>query len=41
VLEVRDDQAETIAESLESFGYSSVTITSDLADRERVVEGSR
>jgi len=41
VLEVGDDQAETIAESLESLGYSSVTITSDLNDRERVVEGSR
>jgi len=41
VLEVGDDQAETVAESLESLGYSSVTITSDLADRERVVEGSR
>ena len=41
VLEVGDDQAETIAASLESLGYSSVTITSDLNDRERVVEGSR
>jgi release factor glutamine methyltransferase len=41
VLEVGDDQAETVAESLESLGYSSVTITSDLTDRERVVEGSR
>jgi release factor glutamine methyltransferase len=41
VLEVGDDQAETVAEALESLGYSSVTITSDLNDRERVVEGSR
>jgi release factor glutamine methyltransferase len=41
VLEVGDDQAEAVAESLESLGYSSVTITSDLTDRERVVEGSR
>ena len=41
VLEVGDDQAETVAESLESLGYSDVTITSDLTDRERVVEGSR
>ena len=41
VLEVGDDQAETVAESLESLGYSSVTITFDLTDRERVVEGSR
>lgn len=41
VLEVGDDQAETVAESLESLGYSAVTITSDLTDRERVVEGSR
>ena len=41
VLEVGDDHAETVAESLESLGYSSVRITSDLADRERVVEGSR
>ena len=31
VLEVGDDQAETVAESLESLGYSSVRITSDLA----------
>jgi Methylase of polypeptide chain release factors len=31
VLEVGDDQAETVAESLESLGYSSVTITPDLA----------
>jgi release factor glutamine methyltransferase len=41
VLEVGDDQAETVAESLESLGYSSVRITSDLTDRGRVVEGSR
>jgi methylase of polypeptide subunit release factors len=41
VLEVGDDHAVTVAESLESLGYSSVRITSDLADRERVVEGSR
>jgi release factor glutamine methyltransferase len=41
VLEVGDDQAETVAESLESLGYSRVAITSDLTDRERVVEGSR
>ena len=41
VLEVGDDQAETVADSLESLGYSSVTITFDLNDRERVVEGSR
>jgi len=41
VLEIGDDQAETVAESLESLGYSSVTITFDLNDRERVVEGSR
>jgi methylase of polypeptide subunit release factors len=41
VLEVGDDQAETVAESLESLGYSRVAITFDLTDRERVVEGSR
>jgi release factor glutamine methyltransferase len=41
VLEVGDDQAETVAESLGSLGYSSVAITFDLTDRERVVEGSR
>jgi release factor glutamine methyltransferase len=41
VLEIGDDQAETVAESLESLGYSNVTITCDLNDRERVVEGSR
>jgi release factor glutamine methyltransferase len=41
VLEVGDDQAESIAGALESLGYSSVKITSDLTDRERVVEGIR
>lgn len=41
VLEVGDDQAESIAGALESLGYSSVAITCDLTDRERVVEGIR
>jgi release factor glutamine methyltransferase len=41
VLEVGDDHAESVADALESLGYSSVTITSDLTDRERVVEGIR
>ncbi|MBA3736150.1 MAG: peptide chain release factor N(5)-glutamine methyltransferase [Actinobacteria bacterium] len=41
VLEVGDEQAESVAAALDSLGYSNVTITSDLTDRERVVEGIR
>ena len=41
VLEVGDGQAESVARTLEELGYADVTITRDLADAERVVEGSR
>lgn len=41
VLEVGDGQAESVARTLEELGYGDVTITRDLADAERVVEGSR
>ncbi|HEU5277874.1 MAG TPA: peptide chain release factor N(5)-glutamine methyltransferase [Gaiellaceae bacterium] len=41
VLEVGDGQAESVARTLEELGYAGVTITRDLADAERVVEGSR
>jgi release factor glutamine methyltransferase len=41
VLEVGDGQASQVAASLEGLGYADVTITRDLADRERVVEGRR
>ncbi len=40
VLEVGDDQAGAARELLEGLGYGAVTITRDLAGRERVVEGS-
>jgi release factor glutamine methyltransferase len=41
VLEVGDGQAVAVAATLELAGYRDVTITRDLADVERVVEGSR
>ena len=41
VLEVADGQAPTVAGELRELGYADVTITRDLADRERVVEGRR
>jgi release factor glutamine methyltransferase len=41
VLEVGDDQAARVAGGLRSLGYAGITITKDLAGRERVVEGSR
>jgi len=40
VLECGDGQAAGLAEALQSFGYSQVVETSDLAGRDRVVEGS-
>ena len=40
-LEVGDDQAEEVAGALRSLGYLDVTITRDLAGKERVVEGRR
>jgi release factor glutamine methyltransferase len=41
VLEVGDGQAGDVAATLEAAGYRDVTITLDLAGRERVVEGAR
>jgi release factor glutamine methyltransferase len=41
VLEVGDGQAPSVAQALEGLGYADVTITPDLAGRERVVEGRR
>jgi release factor glutamine methyltransferase len=41
VLEVADGQAPHVAGALEGLGYADVTITPDLAGRERVVEGRR
>jgi release factor glutamine methyltransferase len=41
VLEVAPRQAARVARALEELGYAAVTITRDLAGRERVVEGRR
>jgi release factor glutamine methyltransferase len=41
VLEVGDGQAKNVAAALGSLGYLDVTISRDLAGRERVVEGRR
>jgi release factor glutamine methyltransferase len=41
VLEAGDGQTRGLAETLEELGYEDVTITRDLAGRERVVEGRR
>ena len=41
VLEAGDGQAAALASSLVELGYEDVTITPDLAGRERVVEGRR
>jgi release factor glutamine methyltransferase len=41
VLEVADGQAPAVSDALRDLGYADVTITRDLADRERVVEGCR
>jgi release factor glutamine methyltransferase len=40
VLECGDGQAAELSEALRSFGYAQVVETSDLAGRDRVVEGS-
>ena len=41
VLEAGDGQARELAEALQGLGYEDVTISPDLAGRERVVEGRR
>jgi release factor glutamine methyltransferase len=41
VLEAGDGQAAALAPALEGLGYEAVTVTRDLAGRERVVEGRR
>jgi len=41
VLEAGDGQARQLAEALQGLGYEDVTISPDLAGRERVVEGRR
>jgi len=41
VLEVGDGQAGDVAGALAAAGYRDVTVTRDLAGRERVVEGTR
>jgi release factor glutamine methyltransferase len=41
VFEVGDGQADHVADALTSLGYADVTITPDLAEEDRVVEGRR
>jgi release factor glutamine methyltransferase len=41
VLEVADGQAREVAADVEAAGYAAVTITRDLAGRERIVDGRR
>jgi release factor glutamine methyltransferase len=41
VFEVGDGQARHVADALQSLGYADTTITQDLAEEERVVEGRR
>jgi release factor glutamine methyltransferase len=41
VFEVGDGQADHVADALASLGYADITITSDLAEEDRVVEGRR
>jgi len=41
VLEVGYGQAPAVAQTMEELGYTDVTITQDLAGKERVVEGKR
>ena len=41
VFEVGDGQAEHVADALASLGYADITITPDLAEEDRVVEGRR
>ena len=39
--EVGDGQAEHVAEALASLGYADITVTPDLSEQDRVVEGRR
>jgi release factor glutamine methyltransferase len=41
VFEVGDGQADHVADALASLGYAEITITPDLAEEDRVVEGRR
>jgi release factor glutamine methyltransferase len=41
VFEVGDGQADHVADALASLGYADITITPDLAEQDRVVEGRR
>jgi len=41
LLEVHEANAEAVAEAMRDTGYNGVTITRDLAGRERIVEGER
>ncbi|MDX6512366.1 MAG: ATP-dependent helicase HrpA, partial [Gaiellaceae bacterium] len=41
VLEIHEDAAASAARLLEAAGFSAVTITPDLAGRDRVVEGEK
>jgi release factor glutamine methyltransferase len=41
LLEVHEANAEAVAEAMRDEGYDDVTITRDLAGRERIVEGER
>jgi release factor glutamine methyltransferase len=41
VFEVGDGQADNVADALASLGYADITITPDLAEEDRVVEGRR
>ena len=41
VFEVGDGQADHLADALASLGYADITITPDLAEEDRVVEGRR
>jgi release factor glutamine methyltransferase len=41
VFEVGDGQADHVADAMASLGYADITITPDLAEEDRVVEGRR
>jgi release factor glutamine methyltransferase len=39
VLEIHEERAATVSDALRTLGYDDVTVTKDLAGRDRVVEG--